>query len=84
MPTCLLYGDVVRRPASEVIEPWVVAMLRRAAPFPAPRLLPGGTARFVETFFVDSSGLFQALSLSEGQKGSLPADSRPPPAPAPQ
>ena len=57
--------DVVRKPAADVIEPWVLAMLRRAAPFPVPAQLPGGTARFVETFFIDRSGLFQAHSLTE-------------------
>ncbi|MBL8343033.1 MAG: hypothetical protein JNL30_16320 [Rubrivivax sp.] len=66
--------SVVRKPAAEEVEPWVLAVLRRAAPFPAPLRLPGGTARFVETFFVDRSGLFQTLSLTEGQRGSPPAE----------
>ncbi len=64
--------NVVRKPAAEEIEPWVLAVLRRAGPYPAPAKMPGGTVRFVETFFVDRSGLFQTLSLTEGQKG-LPA-----------
>lgn len=76
--------DVVRRPASEAVEPWVLAMLRRSAPFPAPSLLPGGTVRFVETFFVDRSGLFQAHSLTDSPKGMVPADASVPVTPAPQ
>lgn len=66
--------NVVRKPAAEAVEPWMVALLRRAAPFPAPVKLPGGVARFVETFFVDRSGLFQSHSLTEGQKGLPPAE----------
>ena len=71
----LINVNVVRKPAADVIEPWVLAMLRRAAPFPAPARLPGATVRFVETFFVDRSGLFQTHSLTEGQAGSGPAPS---------
>jgi hypothetical protein len=66
--------NVVRKPAAEVIEPWVLAMVRRAAPFPPPTRLPGGTVRLVETFFVDRSGLFQTHSLTEGQKGLPPTE----------
>jgi hypothetical protein len=60
--------DVIRKPAAEEVEPWVVAMIRRAAPFPAPAKLPGGTVHFTETFVVDKSGLFQVMSLAEGQR----------------
>jgi hypothetical protein len=66
--------NVVRKPAAEEVEPWVIAVMRRAAPFPAPARLPGGTVRFVETFFVDRSGLFQTLSLTEGQRGTQPSE----------
>jgi hypothetical protein len=66
--------NVLRRPAAEEVEPWVLAMLRRAAPYPAPVKLPGGTARFIETFLVDRSGLFQTLALTEGQLGSTPKE----------
>ena len=69
----LVSVSVVRKPAADVIEPWVLAMLRRAAPYPAPAKLPGGTVRFVETFFIDRSGLFQTHSLTEGQSGAPPA-----------
>jgi hypothetical protein len=59
---------VVRKPAADEVAPWVLAMIRRAAPYPAPAKFPGGTVRFTETFFVDKSGLFQAFSITEGQR----------------
>ena len=59
---------VVRKPAADEVAPWVLAMIRRASPFPAPTKMTGGTVRFTETFFVDKSGLFQAFSLTEGQR----------------
>jgi len=59
---------VVRKPAADEVAPWVLAMVRRAAPYPAPVKMAGGTVRFTETFFVDKSGLFQAFSLTEGQR----------------
>ncbi|MFO1266251.1 MAG: hypothetical protein U1F25_13305 [Rubrivivax sp.] len=62
--------SVVRKPAADIVEPWLVALVRRAAPFPVPAHLPGGAVRFVETFFIDRSGLFQAQSLVEGQRGT--------------
>jgi len=71
--------NVVRKPAAEEVEPWLLALLRRAAPYPVPALLPGGVVRFVETFFVDRSGLFQTHSLTEGQKGISPAELSVPP-----
>jgi periplasmic protein TonB len=58
---------VVRKPAADEVAPWVLAMIRRASPFPAPAGLPGGTVRFTETFFVDKTGQFQVFSLTEGQ-----------------
>jgi hypothetical protein len=60
--------NVVRKPAADEVAPWVLAMIKRAAPFPAPAKLPGGTAKFTETYFVDKSGLFQTFSLTEGQR----------------
>ena len=64
----VLNVSVVRNPAAEEVAPWVVAMIRRASPFPAPARLPGGTVRFIETWFVDKGGRFQLFTLSEGQK----------------
>lgn len=59
--------SVVRKPAADEVAPWVLALIRRASPFPAPARM-GGNFRFTETFFVDKSGLFQAFSLTEGQR----------------
>jgi hypothetical protein len=66
--------QVLRKPAADIVEPWIVALVRRAAPFPAPLKLPGGRARITETFFVDTSGLFQTHSLTEGQQEGPAAD----------
>jgi len=60
--------SVVRKPAADEVAPWVLAMVRRAAPYPAPAAMPGATVRFTETWFVDRSGLFQLFSLTEGQR----------------
>lgn len=60
--------NTVRKPAAAEVGPWVQAMVRKAAPFPAPARFPGGTVRFTETFFVDKSGLFQTFTLTEGQR----------------
>lgn len=58
----------VRKPAVDEVAPWVVAMIQRASPFPAPVKMAGGTARFTEIFLVDKSGMFQTDSLTEGQR----------------
>jgi len=60
--------DTVRKPAADEVAPWVQALVRRAAPFPAPAKFPGGSVRFTEIFLVDKSGLFQTDSLTEGQR----------------
>jgi hypothetical protein len=60
--------SVVRKPAADEVAPWVLAMIRRAAPYPAPVKMAGATVKFTEVFFVDKSGLFQTMSLTEGQK----------------
>jgi periplasmic protein TonB len=60
--------NVVRKPAADEVAPWVIAMIKRAAPFPAPEKFAGGTLKYTETYFVDKSGLFQAFSLTEGQR----------------
>jgi hypothetical protein len=60
--------DTVRKPAAGEVAPWVQALVRRAAPFPAPAKFPGGSVRFTEIFLVDKSGLFQTDSLTEGQR----------------
>jgi hypothetical protein len=57
---------VVRAPseADEVV-PWVVAMIRRASPLPAPLHLRG--AFYVDIWLVDENGRFQLDTLTEGQ-----------------
>jgi hypothetical protein len=64
----LVAAEMTRRPAADEVAPWIMAMIRRAAPFPAPTRFPEGKLRFKETFFVDKSGLFQAFTLTEGQR----------------
>jgi hypothetical protein len=61
--------NVIRRPAADEISPWVVAMIKKASPFPAPaKLAANGNVKFMETYFVDKSGLFQTHTLTEGQR----------------
>ena len=61
--------EVLRLPASaaEVVA-WVLALIERAAPFPAPTHLSLDQARWRETWLVDKSGRFQVHALSEGQR----------------
>ncbi len=59
---------VVRKPAADEVAPWVVAMIRRAAPFPPPVRMPGGSVRYLDIWLVDKSGLFQVDTLTEGQR----------------
>ena len=63
----VLATETTRRPAADEVAPWVIAMIKRAAPYPAPAKFPEGRLRFKETFFVDKSGRFQAFTLTEGQ-----------------
>jgi periplasmic protein TonB len=60
--------SVVRKPAADEVAPWVVAMIKRAAPFPAPAAAGAGTVRYFEIWLVDKSGLFQLDTLTEGQR----------------
>lgn len=64
----VLNVNVIRKPAADEVAPWVVALIKRAAPFPAPVRMAGGTVKYTETYFVDKSGLFQTFSLTEGQR----------------
>jgi periplasmic protein TonB len=58
---------VVRRPpAAKEIGPWVVQMIKRAGPYPAPAKM--GTVAVNEIWLVDKSGLFQVDTLTEGQR----------------
>jgi periplasmic protein TonB len=60
--------SVVRKPAADEVAPWVVAMIRRAGPFPAPAKLGTSTVRYFDIWLVDKSGLFQIDTLTEGQR----------------
>lgn len=59
---------MVRKPAADEVAPWIMAMIKRASPFPAPVKMTGPTVKFMEIFLVDKSGLFQTDSLTEGQR----------------
>ena len=59
--------NVVRKPAAAEVAPWVVALIKRISPFPAPAKIAGGV-RYTDIWLVDKSGLFQLDTLTEGQK----------------
>jgi periplasmic protein TonB len=59
---------VVRKPAADIVAPWVVQMIKRAGPFPAHSKLGAETVRYVDTWLVDKSGFFQLDTLTEGQR----------------
>jgi len=65
MPELQLEPDPYAR---YVVVDSVLALIKRASPFPAPTRMAGGTVTFTETFFVDKSGLFQTFTLTEGQR----------------
>jgi protein TonB len=63
--------SIIRRPAVDAVAPWVVAMIKRAAPYPVPPKLvdnASGTVRYMDVWLVDKSGLFQVDTLTEGQR----------------
>ena len=57
---------VVRPPAAPEVAPWVVAMIKGAAPFPAPAKM--ASVRYLDIWLVDKSGKFQVDTLTEGQR----------------
>jgi hypothetical protein len=60
---------VIRPPAAaKEVTPWVVSLIRRAAPFPAPVRMAGATAVWREIWLVDKTGTFQVDALTEGQR----------------
>ena len=60
---------VVRPPAAaNEVAPWVVSLIRRASPFPAPVKVAGGVAVWREIWLVDKTGTFQVDALTEGQR----------------
>ncbi len=56
---------VRRPPAAPEVGPWVVAMIRKAGPFPVPAKM--GKATYTEIWLVHKSGNFQLDTLTEGQ-----------------
>ena len=65
----VLNVKVVRPPAAaKEVTPWVVSLIRRASPFPAPVKMAGGVAVWREIWLVDKTGTFQVDALTEGQR----------------
>jgi periplasmic protein TonB len=54
-----------RPPAAPEVGPWVVAMIKRAAPFPPP--VKAGKATYMDIWLVHKGGNFQLDTLTEGQ-----------------
>ena len=60
---------VVRPPAAaKEVTPWVLSLIRRAAPYPTPIKMAGGVAVWREIWLVDKTGTFQVDALTEGQR----------------
>ncbi len=58
---------IVREPAAaKEVSPWVLEMIRRAAPFPKPARM--GRVTYTDIWLVDKSGKFQLDTLTEGQR----------------
>lgn len=63
-------GNVVdvrmrRKPSAPEVEPWILSLIRRVGPFPAPTKL--GMVTHVEIWLVHRGGNFQLHTLTEGQ-----------------
>lgn len=58
--------SVRRPPAAKEVGPWVVQLIKRAGPFPAPARM--GLSTISEIWLVDKSGNFQLDTLTEGQR----------------
>jgi hypothetical protein len=58
--------SIRRPPAAKEVAPWVVQLIKRASPFPAPAKM--GPTVVTEIWLVDKSGQFQVDSLTEGQR----------------
>ena len=57
---------VVRPPAAPEVGPWVVEMIKKASPFPAPQRMGG--VKYTEIWLVHKTGSFQLDTLTEGQR----------------
>ena len=65
----VLNVKVIRPPAAaKEVTPWVMSLIRRAAPYPAPVKMAGGMAVWREIWLVDKTGTFQVDALTEGQR----------------
>jgi len=65
----VLNVKVIRPPAAaKEVTPWVTSLIRRAAPYPAPVKMAGGTVVWREIWLVDKTGTFQVDALTEGQR----------------
>jgi periplasmic protein TonB len=58
--------SIRRPPAVEAVAPWIVQLIKRAGPYPAPAKL--GITTVTEAWLVDKGGLFQVHTLTEGQR----------------
>jgi hypothetical protein len=58
--------SVRRPPAAKEVAPWVVQLIKRAGPYPAPARM--GLSTISEIWLVDKSGNFQLDTLTEGQR----------------
>jgi hypothetical protein len=60
-------ASIVRHPAAaKEVSPWVLAMIRKASPFPKPASM--GRVKYLDIWLVDRSGKFQLDTLTEGQR----------------
>ena len=58
--------SIRRPPAVAAVAPFIVQLIKRAGPFPAPVKM--GPATILEIWLVDRSGSFQVDTLTEGQR----------------
>jgi len=58
--------SVIRKPAAAEVAPWIIELIKRASPFPAPQKM--GSVRYVDVWLVDKGGQFQLDTLTEGQR----------------
>lgn len=57
---------IIRPPAVDAVAPFIVQLIKRASPYPAPVKM--GEAKVMEIWLVDRSGAFQLDTLTEGQR----------------
>ena len=57
--------SMVRKPAAPEVGPWVMEMVRKAGPYPAPGRM--GRVKYLDIWLVHKSGKFQLDTLTEGQ-----------------